>query len=104
MGTTKEERRSRVQAYWEACDPDYNDGVGAESYRGFVSRTMETLQRLRDRKEQEIWIFAHAQSINNLMLCHLLPELSVQEKMKEFYKIPLPANCALRKIYLLEDQ
>lgn len=46
MGTTKEERRLWVQAYWEACDPDYDDGLGAESYRGFVSRTMEILRRL----------------------------------------------------------
>ena len=101
-GTTKEERRPRVQAYWAASDPDYHDGEGAESYREFVGRTMVTLQRLRERPEAEIWIFAHAQSINNLLLCHLLPELPIQEKMHEFTEIPLPANASLSKFYLWE--
>jgi broad specificity phosphatase PhoE len=46
VGTTKETRQPWVDAYWQACDPDYLDGTDAESFRSFMGRLNAFHQRL----------------------------------------------------------
>jgi len=46
VGTTRETRQPWVDAYWQACDPDYLDGADAESFRSFMGRLSAFHQRL----------------------------------------------------------
>ncbi|MBR1695660.1 MAG: histidine phosphatase family protein, partial [Selenomonas sp.] len=48
IGTTVADRKDRVEAYWNAADPDYVDGEGAESFRQFMLRVDEVIKKLND--------------------------------------------------------
>ena len=68
IGTTTEERKARVAAYWDAADPDYVDGEGAESFRQFMERARVTLQKLKDLPCNNIVVFSHEQFIRALLM------------------------------------
>jgi probable phosphoglycerate mutase len=61
--TTAAERRPRVAAYWERCDPDYVDGPGAESFSQLVARSSETIKKIRSTSMEFAAIFTHGQFI-----------------------------------------
>lgn len=67
-GTTSADRKPRVEAYWNAADPDYVDGEGAESFRQFMERVDVTLQKLSNLTIKNIVIFSHAQFIRALLM------------------------------------
>ncbi|WP_419964643.1 histidine phosphatase family protein [Pelomonas cellulosilytica] len=66
-GTTVEQRREWVEAYWQRADPDHSDGPGAESFRNFVGRVDACLERLSTGQSSVVkltLIFGHGQFIN----------------------------------------
>ena len=65
--TTGLERMDMVKGYWEACDPTYCDGEGAESFVSFVERIRSTIRKLKSRKEKRIALFSHEQFLRGLL-------------------------------------
>jgi broad specificity phosphatase PhoE len=59
--STRAERRSLVEAYWERCEPTYQDGTG-ESFAQFISRARTTIDLLK-QMQGFILIFTHEQFI-----------------------------------------
>ncbi len=90
--TTAEERLPRVMEYWERLKPDYIDGEGAESFNSFAKRAEVVLEKLRQRSEQRIFLFSHAQFIACLCLLAKDTGASGSELMKAFRKVPLLHN------------
>jgi broad specificity phosphatase PhoE len=52
-----DERDMRSAEYWERNDPDYRDGLDAESFNMFISRVRECLKTLEGRKAI---VFSHS--------------------------------------------
>ena len=66
-GTTVDERREWVKAYWLRADPHHIDGVGAESFAEFIGRvaaTRESLAQLSLPAGSKVMLFGHGQFIN----------------------------------------
>lgn len=66
IGTTTEERKERVKAFWQAADPCYVDGEGAESFSRFMQRVDLVLQKLDDVDAKNILVFTHGQFMRAL--------------------------------------
>jgi 2,3-bisphosphoglycerate-dependent phosphoglycerate mutase len=56
-----QDRRPRVDAFWERCDPSFVDGDGAESFTQFMTRVYNVVELLYARKEDFTAIFTHGQ-------------------------------------------
>ena len=69
-----------MREYWEHCDPDYNDGGGAESFREFIQRVEDTLFRVLERPHQNMWFFTHEQFMKS---CRVLL-MGVYEMRRHF--------------------
>lgn len=66
-GTTAEQRRAWVQAYWALADPARCDGDGAESFDEFLARVdnaIARLTRIAEGLDQSVLLFGHGQFIN----------------------------------------
>jgi broad specificity phosphatase PhoE len=100
--TTFEERKVPKDKYWEANDPYYRDGDGAESYSDLLHRVEKTLRMILERKENRIWIFTHGQFMK-AVICLLMSEnLTGQEpsmrKFKNFMDNHELPNCSLVRV------
>ncbi|RYF98861.1 MAG: hypothetical protein EON94_12370 [Caulobacteraceae bacterium] len=60
-GTTGETRRPLVDDYWRRCDPDYQDGPDAESFRSFMERLHDFHRRLLAAGGDFIVVVGHGQ-------------------------------------------
>lgn len=85
--TSSQDRAPRADWYWENCDPDYNDGGGAESFNNFIERVDDTLIKLSCRPEKFIVMFSHGQFLKALWFImttskNLEKIPSAKEKMK----------------------
>lgn len=63
-GTSVAQRRPWVQAYWNAADPHYRDGDGAESFTAFIARVDAAITRLEQLHATEVGtvvLFGHGQ-------------------------------------------
>lgn len=98
VGTTSQQRRPRVIAYWRKKDPDYVDGEGAESYRDLLHRIDRTLELLASRPEKFILVFSHAQFIRNLLLRYENPDWTADDYMAAFRKSKPVHNCQIVEI------
>lgn len=56
--TTMLTRRPLTQAYWERCDPDYVDGVNAESLVQLMARVLTALSQLQQQSGFVV-VFSH---------------------------------------------
>lgn len=65
--TTWAERVPMVGEYWNRADPDHVDGSGVESFRQFLTRVDETLERLADEAAPLFAIFTHGQFMQAAM-------------------------------------
>ena len=93
VNTTKEERRPRVDAYWERMDPDYLDAEEAESFSDLVERTSRFLKKVRAYpKKSQIFVFSHMMTITCIKTLIDKPDLDVQERMKIFRSYPFIQN------------
>lgn len=66
-GTTEAHRAGRVREFWESCEPDYNDGNGAESFNDFMLRVRSFQDRLRTAPQQFIAAFTHGYVIKAMV-------------------------------------
>lgn len=67
VGTTKQTRQPWVDAYWQACDPDYLDGADAESFRAFVARLEAFHRRLRALDGESAIAVGHGQFFSGFL-------------------------------------
>lgn len=95
VGTTQQERRPRVEAYWTLMDPDYRDAEDAESFRDVMGRAEAALERLRSRWENRILVFSHEQFIKCAQLALYQDPRPLNEKMRTFRFMPNIRNCEM---------
>lgn len=72
IGTTMEERRPLVQAYWDKCDPQFVHGPEAESFADFMRRTERLYLNLKDTPHDFVAVFCHGYVMKALFWSHLL--------------------------------
>jgi broad specificity phosphatase PhoE len=58
-GTTAEDRRHAVEAFWSRGQSHHSDGEGAESFSVFMERAESTLQWLKQREAQKVVLVCH---------------------------------------------
>ena len=93
VNTTKEQRRPRVEAYWERLRPDEVDGADAESFRQLAERTQHFLQEVRKLPDQSVvFAFSHMMCITCIRSWIEHPEYSLMERMKTFRAFPFIVN------------
>lgn len=97
VNTTADERRERVNKYWNRLDPDYIDGEGAESFRQFLYRAQLTIERLDRINEELIVMFTHAQFIRSMRMLRDNKGRNVQQLMSIFRSLPRIENCEITK-------
>lgn len=97
VNTTKKERCPRVDAYWERCEPYYIDGEGAESFAQLVERAQRFLQgmvKFSGISNHMVFAFSHML----FMICFRSlvekPDLTLEERMRQFRKYPAIKNAA----------
>ena len=79
-------RRPFVEAYWDRADPEYVDGVGAESFSTLLRRARVALDRLEAlAADSLVYVFSHGQFIQAVHLLLRFPDLSDQELMARFW-------------------
>ncbi len=93
VGLTRDERRPRSRAYWQATDADYVDGEGAESFRMLMHRADVVLERLQDRKESRIIVVSHEQFIKAFLMTLHGRDADMTKVMRQFKKTPAVGNC-----------
>lgn len=100
--TTVQERQPMATEFWDRNDPAYKDGIGAESYAGFMNRIESTWRRLQlESIARDITIFTHAQFIKAAIWRALHPGDHLSEKgMRRFrhflYSFPVPNGAIVR--------
>lgn len=86
-GTLSAERKPHIDAYWEAADPEYRDGPGAESFSDLLGRASDALQRLAALPPaSRALIFSHGQFIHAVRVLVLWPDCSNRERMLRFWR------------------
>ena len=93
IGTTREERLPRVEAYWREMNPESVDGAGAESFRTLTERALAVWERLRQAPEKTIFLFSHEMFLKCLCSVIEKPDLALKERMVDFWHGPHIANC-----------
>lgn len=66
-GTTAEERKQAVNAFWANCDPDYQDGADAESFHSFVERVRHEMTFFQEQRGMNI-VVGHGQFMHIIRL------------------------------------
>lgn len=100
--TTTIERIPMVMKYWEAHDPLYYDGDGAESFTELIKRVQATIEKLKKRKEKFITLFSHEEFIAAILwvLNTGIADIS-SDKMREyraFLENNRITNCGIREV------
>ncbi len=98
--TTHEQREPQVRRYWDMNNPDYCDGVGAESFRSFMKRVDDLFRRVAHYDIERIAVFTHGNFMRGVLwsiLHHNQPE--IYRNMARFRRfmesIPVPNLHAL---------
>jgi broad specificity phosphatase PhoE len=97
-GTTANDRRPWVDAYWRNCDPDYVDDSDAESFRSFIGRLNDFSTRLAALSVGYVVIVGHGQFFSAYLLGRTSPFVATPEWMKEYRLAETTrpiANCAI---------
>lgn len=79
--TTRHEREPMVREYWQRRDPDHVEGVGAESFRGFIARVDAAITRLCARTESWIVVCSHQHYMLGVMFRMRHPGAPVERDM-----------------------
>ena len=86
-GTRSVERKPSIERYWQACDPTYCDGHGAESFSTLLRRAEAALSRLEAMPEAAlVYAFSHGQFIQAVRTTVLHPEAEDREHMQRFWR------------------
>ena len=83
-GTTVEQRRPLVEAYWKACDPMAIDGPGAESFAQMLDRVREAARRIVASPAKAIAIFTHGHIMQAWRLLADNPAASDRTDMERY--------------------
>ncbi|GET43820.1 histidine phosphatase family protein [Microseira wollei] len=102
--TTNLERRSKVAAYWQQCDPFYVDGDGAESFANLIDRIRYLRQQIEQLDEEFVAVFSHGLFMRAVLWSWLTNSVEISsESMRRFrdfadsFKLP---NGAILKLQL----
>ncbi|MES2598282.1 MAG: histidine phosphatase family protein [Verrucomicrobiota bacterium] len=71
--TTEIERGVYAKDYWDRCDPLWDDGGGAESFAGLVTRIDAALHKLSQYSGHHLAVFTHGYFIKALLLRQEFP-------------------------------
>ena len=83
--TTAVERVPMSEAYWEKCDPNYVDGIGAESFADMVQRVQDFRQKIYHLEEEFTAVFTHETFIRGFLWLILSNTVEINSKaMGEF--------------------
>ena len=85
--TTIDDRKAKRDAYWEKCDPDYQDGPECETFRAFMQRVCHTVQLLQESSHRNIVVFTHGFFMKALFFI-TMPECSQEitsDSMRAIY-------------------
>lgn len=86
IGTTREQRRPTVDAYWQRADPDFVDGPGAESFANVLRRAEAALARVTALPDNATPVlFSHSQFIQAMRLTLMFPGATDAQKMASFW-------------------
>jgi broad specificity phosphatase PhoE len=106
VNTTQFERRALAKDFWEMSDPDFVDGVGAESFAQFIGRTEAALGLMRARTEPFTVIFSHAIFMRGLLWSALMrPPHIDREAMQLFHHFSMSfdvPNCSVLRLLIDE--
>ncbi len=83
--TTAAQRAIIAHDYWDRNDPDYNDGEDAESFRQFIQRVDETIDRICNLKHGMALLFTHKLFLNTLF--YRLDHPDIFPEMLNFKKL-----------------
>lgn len=85
VGTTLDQRRGWVEAYWQRVDPAFSDGEGAQSFHDFVTRAQAFLDRLAGHEATDVVVFSHGQFMNAVAwLLECTPEVQGGPPMSDW--------------------
>lgn len=105
VNTTKEERKSKVDIYWQKIDPYYVDGEGAESFGKLMKRANKVLFYILSRNSNRfIAVVSHEQFLKAFLLCCYDSSLTLEEKMAKFITMDTIENAAVMEVRFFEGQ
>jgi broad specificity phosphatase PhoE len=103
-GTTTNQRKNRVAAYWEQAGPDFVHGDGAESFNKFIQRIDHCLQCLEFCEARNIYVFAHGHVLRatwQILTGHKFS--SEHERMHHFHyhmgQLQVPNTCIFKATF-----
>lgn len=85
-GTTETQRGTFAKHYWTRCDPNWNDGGGAESFADLIARIDLLEHRLNERAEKNILVFTHGYFIKALLLRRDRPEAPIDATLMAAFR------------------
>lgn len=101
-GTTVDQRRAWVDAYWKKALPDYRDGIGAETFREFAFRVQAALSAVALDSWGDVVVVCHGQVMQMARWFDEHPDTNIDSNaMHEFRRLDLegPINhCQMIKL------
>ncbi|MDJ0695132.1 histidine phosphatase family protein [Mastigocoleus sp. MO_188.B34] len=100
--TTAKERLPMSESYWERCDPNYVDGIGAESFADMIQRVQDFRQKIYRLEEEFTAVFTHETFIRAFLWLMLSNAVEINSKTMEefqaFIKSLRIPNCGIVKL------
>ncbi|MDD9900158.1 MAG: histidine phosphatase family protein [Alphaproteobacteria bacterium] len=98
-GTTRTQREPLAEAFWARRDPDYAETPGDETFRQFVERIRDSLEKLQERPEKKIAVFAHGRVMQTLHFMLEKPDATVDEVLEAMAtRRPTIQNCDVMRL------
>ncbi|MBK7705044.1 MAG: phosphoglycerate mutase family protein [Acidobacteria bacterium] len=106
--STKADRQSAADDFWDRADVSHRDGDGAESFADLIARARTTLEKLQASDHQTIAIFSHGQFLRALMWVVLTNRVNIDsDSMLEYqhflFAVPFE-NAAIQKMKLIGSE
>lgn len=95
-GTTIEELKPMVEAFWGSMNPDLQESPEVESFSQFIERVKLTHALLTEHfsgAEKNVALFTHALFMKAFFQVVEKPRASTQELMNTFFDCPIIYNC-----------
>lgn len=106
-GSTTAQRRPAVEDYWRRCDPDYQDGPGAERFVDLLARARDVLERLR-RASGFVVMVSHGQFLRALLLGLVqgldFPDQALMRRFLGLRQAIVLPNCGLVRVRFEPDR
>jgi broad specificity phosphatase PhoE len=106
--STLAERSPLAAAYWERCDPFYNDGPDVESFSDLLERVQTTKEIMLARPEHFIVVFSHGlfsrALLWSLLSKHVPLTSACMQRFRNFMKGIRMPNAAIMEFRCTEDR